>query len=1297
MIARMLIVLSVGLGLAVALSWGQDSAGAQQALLEAALQIDKGRVFFSGAALGVPMGEVDLRSDHVYDYTFSAAPTDWIARSGEWNATNRWTCSPQWSWYGGYSLEGVAALWNKREFVGDITVELYCAFKMRLNRNPTYLHPNDVNITICGDGANLDSGYAFIIGGEDNRWTRIMRGTRVLAETRDPKALWPIYENGQPSTYEWHRKWWALRVRKSGSTLQIYFDENLVLEATDPQPLPGGRVALWVLRNDLITPRVKIYYEKEKLPRSPLPPSPSPLLAQTKINEPGIVLTSATHPSIQNDFENGLGRVVSRDEDQGAICSLVPDDPSGKGHCLQIANRAAGGHFGVNFVSEEFKASQFPILAFDYRITPEAKVNFYLTTHNGQRYEIIFNGCKEPAPGCIRLGAIEPVIADGQWHHAEFDLLGALQRLLGPNLSTSRVSDLWAGNLNNEGYLLAGFGGNRTGTTWHLDNFYLGKPQGRKLELAIAPQQGQEAMGYAVAVDDKPDGTPALEVNCKEGKYSWETEKEGRYYAHVRPLWKNGQWGPVVHYAWAVDHTPPAVKLQNPPPEVSLSDQPIVLKIQDPGGSGPDLQTLRLALGQTELSLASRAVDYDPSTQELRIDPRGAGLSLEDGGRVALAVQALSDRAGNALPAPLQWTLSLQHSSDRTPPARPVVQIGEGYICDDDFERDMGQWAPFGAGGAMLTRDDSTANSGKYSLKLYNPVTSGRFGVYILQKPFDAGKHRIVSFAYKCDDRLRADFAVYVNGDWKQIRFMDNDGELGVIGAVPNVQPDNRWHTTSFNLYEMLRRDDPQAPTFIVRQFVIADWGWAGNRAGATYHIDDFQIIPIVSGAQPLRLAWQAADVSGIAGAAYTVGPWDAAPPETINAVSPETPLALDGLTEGWLQVRVRDRAGNWSEVARRRLLVDSEPPTAQALAPVAGQRAAVSEAEIQLTDKGLAGINPSSIRLKVNDTEYVMDGAALRFNPVTGRLIWNCEEVRPQPVVFPDQSEVRVQLLAAADYAGNPVSQLPAWSWIMDYALDKTPPIVREIHSTTHPTWLTQNFEDDSVPWQTHEGANGAKVEIVHEGVASGKGAIRLTNQRQGGHMGAVITREPYDAEKYPIIAFDYRIPPETKLALTVMIRGRAFAITLNDAPTDVLGRFPNIVADGKWRHTSVDLLPLLRRQFSEGPLVVELLLIGDRNTMDNAPGAWAEFDNFIIGQIGKYAPVLRWRATDTTGIKNFSFVLDQNAATVPDETPEGAEVAKSFEDCPAGIYFFHIRAQDGAGNWGPPLTYALLHQKAD
>jgi hypothetical protein len=195
--------------------------------------------------LALDIGQVDVLSSNVYDYTFTTAPTDWVPRAGTWKQTNRWDCSPQWTWYGGYDIDGLAATWNKHQFVGDLTVEIYAAMKMGVGADSRYKNPNDMNLTIHGDGANLDSGYSFVMGGELNSFSRIMKGDQVLAETRDVGALFPIFEDAWPKdNNDFHRKWWGLRARLSGNRLQFYKDEKLILEAEDPDPLPGGRVAL---------------------------------------------------------------------------------------------------------------------------------------------------------------------------------------------------------------------------------------------------------------------------------------------------------------------------------------------------------------------------------------------------------------------------------------------------------------------------------------------------------------------------------------------------------------------------------------------------------------------------------------------------------------------------------------------------------------------------------------------------------------------------------------------------------------------------------------------------------------------------------------------------------------------------------------------------------------------------------------------------------------------------------------------------------------------------------------------
>ncbi|MCZ7599230.1 MAG: hypothetical protein M5U09_18155 [Gammaproteobacteria bacterium] len=72
-----------------------------------------------GGAAGVPRGGILPRlaaltvwSANLQDTTFDTAPADWWIGSGTWDLTNRWSCVPEWSWYGGYSGQR-AAIWSE--------------------------------------------------------------------------------------------------------------------------------------------------------------------------------------------------------------------------------------------------------------------------------------------------------------------------------------------------------------------------------------------------------------------------------------------------------------------------------------------------------------------------------------------------------------------------------------------------------------------------------------------------------------------------------------------------------------------------------------------------------------------------------------------------------------------------------------------------------------------------------------------------------------------------------------------------------------------------------------------------------------------------------------------------------------------------------------------------------------------------------------------------------------------------------------------------------------------------------
>ena len=196
--------------------------------------------------------DVDVFCRETVSYSFVRAAADWRTAGGEWLVTNRWRCDPRWSFFGGESKTGVSAIWHKSTWQGDLNVEFAAGIRHQARRRGTsYEHASDMNLVICGDGSSLASGYGFVFGGWNNTKTAITRNGRVVAEAGEITI---------PSKI--HRRWFYFKATKRGGLIRYYIDHKLVLEYSDPRPLPDGQIALWTWQNGLMVARVRIAAER---------------------------------------------------------------------------------------------------------------------------------------------------------------------------------------------------------------------------------------------------------------------------------------------------------------------------------------------------------------------------------------------------------------------------------------------------------------------------------------------------------------------------------------------------------------------------------------------------------------------------------------------------------------------------------------------------------------------------------------------------------------------------------------------------------------------------------------------------------------------------------------------------------------------------------------------------------------------------------------------------------------------------------------------------------------------------
>jgi len=72
---------------------------------------------------------------------------------------------------------------------------------------------------------------------------------------------------------------------------------------------------------------------------------------------------------------------------------------------------------------------------------------------------------------------------------------------------------------------------------------------------------------------------------------------------------------------------------------------------------------------------------------------------------------------------------------------------------------------------------------------------------------------------------------------------------------------------------------------------------------------------------------------------------------------------------------------------------------------------------------------------------------------------------------------------------------------------------------------------------------------------------------------------------------------------------------------------------------------------------------------------------------------PALGWSVDpDPSGITGYSFTIDHEAGTIPDTVIDSQDQGHAYHGLEEGTWYFHLRARDGAGNWGPASHFTLV-----
>ncbi len=436
---------------------------------------------------------------------------------------------------------------------------------------------------------------------------------------------------------------------------------------------------------------------------------------------------------------------------------------------LKITNAFAGS-FSVDTKIKQFDADNLSHIFFDYKLTPDVKVNLFLRV-NGKFHGVTFSGPNSVRPGSNLLGQIKDVKADGQWHRAHIPLRDWL-REYDPLATKLDVDMVVFGNWDNDGWLMAGIGGNGPGATWWIDNFAIVGAGPGEAKFELRDDDGK-ALPNPPAAQWKLDGKKA-----GEGAAATTSATDGFHLVEARDA------GGKLLAAYPIFAAPGVPKIG----AARLDGDFIRVPINAPAGL--KLSDLKFTLNGQDYTIASTFLQWDG--EELSFDAGAAKIQWKDGAQISLALNGVQDEEKRASPA-WQSNIAVNYAAHKTVPGVPIVQI-EGVPAprpreerrnstgvppltvpapifgagDGTFENGMDEWRNYGdteddlingrGQDAIVERDDTTAASGKYSLRLTNPGNAKRFWATIRTSGFDAAKVPVISFDYKIPPQLRADF-----------------------------------------------------------------------------------------------------------------------------------------------------------------------------------------------------------------------------------------------------------------------------------------------------------------------------------------------------------------------------------------------------------------------------------------------------------------------------------------------------------------------------------------------------------
>ncbi|OQY21905.1 MAG: hypothetical protein B6I35_07400, partial [Anaerolineaceae bacterium 4572_32.2] len=815
--------------------------------------------------------------------------------------------------------------------------------------------------------------------------------------------------------------------------------------------------------------------------------------------------------------------------------------------------------------------------------------------------------------------------------------------------------------------------------TWYNDN----QPSFEWSE----PDSAIGVVGYSIQLDQYSGTIPDKIQDTTQRTYDAATTPDGEWYFHVRAVDTAGQWGPAGHVRVLIDTTapqPPADVTEGSPDVNWDADGDIVVHwsgVPDTG-SGITYELERCVNGGLVGACSTSWASVDTGIADTFYAHNPGGYS--DGDTVRYRV-----RATNGVSLSGDWTESDGMTIDNQTPAQPG-----GVFEDNTSEPDRDYHSV--ANGAVTVYWDTVENTGsEIAYRLEKELNNS--GVWIFVAEGLTGNSHADSGSYSDDDEIIYRVTA-VNGVGAEGAARESDGftiDLD-IPALPG------WVREGVNTDPDWDYDDDGA--FTVYWDTVADTG-----SGITYRLEK----SVNDG------AWQLVDGDISAtnyadSASYTDGDTVRYRVTPINGAGTEGPYRLsDGIT------------------------IDLDAPQAPAWIRE-------NDPDVDFDTDGAVWVNWAAVADTGSGITYelqkqVNGGGWTTVEPALGVTSYN------DTATYGDETFIEYQVIAH-NGVGRSSAATTSDGVRVDTGTPGTPTGVGEGDAIGS----DDDFDEDNtfyVFWNSVPAtATGDQIYYTVDRNVNGSGWDTAVSG-----LTATSWEDPQaysngDQVAYRVIAFNGAGTPGTE---SVASDGITIDTGRPNSEIDTAGYY-NAVSwpdqiDGTASddYSEVALVEITIRdtddnewwngsawQGTETWLTASgadnwTYFLDDSNltdghnydlqsrATDNAGNVETTLgsSSFIFADSGPEAPVISssthpvqtaWYNNDDPAftwtipggpapIVGYSYVLDQNTGTTPDTIYDTTGLSASYLDVSDGVWFFHVRALDDAGRWGPASHYRI------